>query len=355
MKKIAQSRWLAAWLLLGFATVGRGAEPILTYGTGDWPVKGLGNVRVRLRVSDKAPAVWAHVPWRRRDANPDAIATILVDASTGRRLTNVVRVAISRECGDLLLQPVTAPGEYYLYYLPYRTAGEWYFPSTIYLAHTNTADSSWAAAQATTAQQIRDGHGSGIPRAEVLEIQAINDFHRFDPMEITATAVELQQFSSLYGDRAYLLFPEDRRYPIRMTDELPVRWLQAGPNHPVEGEACQGEFYAFQVGLCAGRQAVEHVTASFEDLVGENGARIPASALRCFNLAGTNWLGQPITKTVSVGAGKVQALWFGIAVPESAAPQTYRGRDHLRGHECAGHEIAAAAQGAERALGRLGR
>ena len=59
--------------MLGIAPVGRGAEPILNYGTGDWPVKGLGNVRVRLRVSDKAPAVWAHVPWRGQDAKPEAI------------------------------------------------------------------------------------------------------------------------------------------------------------------------------------------------------------------------------------------------------------------------------------------
>ena len=114
MKKVARYHWLVAGLLLGIAQFGRGAEPILNYGTGDWPVKGLGNVRVRLRVSERAPAVWAHVPWRRRDAKPETIDTILMDASTGRRLTNVVRVSLSREAGDLLFQPVTVPGEYYL-------------------------------------------------------------------------------------------------------------------------------------------------------------------------------------------------------------------------------------------------
>ena len=325
MKRLARYRRLAVWLLLGIASFSFGAEPILNYGTGDWPVKGLGNVRVRLRVSERIPAVWAHVPWRRRDAKPESIDTILVDASTGRRLTNVVRINSSRESGDLLFQPVTVPGEYYLYYLPYRTVGEWYFPTTLYLEPTNTADVAWAAAQSATVRLIRAGHPSGIPRAEVLEIQAINDFHRFDPMEITATAAELQQFTARYGNRPYLLFPEDRRYPIRMTDELPVRWLQTGPNHLFDGEACQGEFYAFQVGFCAGRQTIEHITVSFEDLMGENGARIPASALRCFNLAGTNWLGHPIAKTVNVPAGKAQALWFGVAVPAGTLPQSYRG------------------------------
>ncbi len=31
------------------------------------------------------------------------------------------------------------------------------------------------------------------------------------------------------GTLAYLVFPEDRRFPIRMTDELPLRWVKAGP------------------------------------------------------------------------------------------------------------------------------
>ncbi len=140
-----------------------------------------------------------------------------------------------------------------------------------------------------------------------------------------------------------------------MTDELPVRWVQAGPNHPFEGEACQGEFYAFQVGFCAGRQAIKHIMVSFDDLVGENGAKIPASALRCFNLAGTNWLGQPITKTVNVPAGKVQALWFGIAVPESAAPQTYRGAVIFAATNAPATKLPVQLKVPRRAIGRCGR
>jgi hypothetical protein len=317
-----------SWLLLIWLAGGlrlAGAEGVLSYTIADWPVAGLGNARVRLAVSNNAEMVWAHVPWRRRDANPEQKATLLVDAATGRQVTNVIRVKVSRASGDFLFQPPTAPGEYYLYYLPFRTVGEGYCPTTLYLTPTNTADAAWAASCAPALERIKDGKPAGVPSAGVIDLQVIDDFHRFDPMEITATSEELKQLLSAQGSRPYLLFPEDRRNPIRMTDDLPLRWVQAGPGDSFKGEACRGEFYAFQIGLYASRQAIDDVSVTFGDLIGTDGARIPATALRCFNLSGTNWLGQPIHKTVHVPKGKVQALWLGVAVPQGAAAQTYRG------------------------------
>jgi hypothetical protein len=318
----------ACWLLLVWLAGGlrlADAEGVLRYTIGDWPVAGLGNARVRLSVSNSAEIVWAHVPWRRRDAHPEQKATLLVDAATGRQVTNVIRVKVSRESGDFLWQPPTAPGEYYLYDLPFQTVGEGYCPTTRYLAPTNMADAAWTASCAAAVERIKEGKPAGVPAADVLEMQAIDDFHRFDPMEITATSEELQPFLSAHASRPYLLFPEDRRKPIRMTDDLPLRWVQTGPGDSFKGEACRGEFYAFQVGLYASRQAIEDVAVTFGDLMGTDGRGIPATALRCFNLSGTNWLGQPIHKTVNVPKGKVQALWLGVAVPPEAAAQSYRG------------------------------
>ena len=318
----------ALWLLvvwLAGAVPLASAEGVLNYTVADWPTAGLGNARVRLAVSNNAEIVYAHVPWRRRDAEPERKATLLVDAATGKQLTNVIRVKVSRESGDFLFQPPTVPGEYYLYFLPFRSVGEWYFPTTLYLAPTNTADAAWTASCAPAMERIKEGKPAGVPTASVLDLQVVDDFHRFDPMEITATSEELKQFFGSHGSRPYLLFPEDRRDPIRMTEDLPLRWVQAGPRDSFKGEACRGEFYAFQVGLYASRQAIEQVSVGFGDLIGTDGARISATALRCFNLSGTNWLGQPIQKTVNVPKGKVQALWFGVAVPQDATAQTYRG------------------------------
>ena len=318
---------------LGLALTSLATEGVATYTTGDWPVPGLGNIRARITVSEKAEVVWAHIPWRRRDAKPENKDIIVVDAATGKRVTNVVCAKVSRECGDILFQPMTAPGDYFAYYLPFRTAGEWYFPSTLYVAPTNTADANWTSACAPVLESIKAGTPAAVPRAQLIDIQAINDFHRFDPMEVTATADETSRFMAKYGDRACLLFPEDRRYPIRMKDELPLRWLQAGPGQPFKGEPCKGEFYSFQVGLYACNQAIEDISVSFEDLIGAGGDIIPASAIRCFNLSGTNWLGKQIHKKVNVPKGKVQALWLGIAVPANLPAdlpaQTFRGQIKL--------------------------
>ncbi len=294
------------------------AESVLKYGTGDWPVPGLGNVRVRLLVTNKTEAVWAHVPWRRRDDKPEAKETILVDAATGQRVTNLIRVNLSQAVGDLVFQPITVPGEYYLYYLPFRTAGDWYFPTTIYLASTNTAASVWRSNCAPAVQFIREGRMPAIPRAQAIEIQAINDFHRFDPMEVTATPEELRRLLDAFSSRPYLLFAEDRTRPIRMTDALPLRWVQAGPSSSFSGQPCRGEFYAFQVGLYASQSPIEDVTVSFTDLQAGNGDSIPAENCRCFNLAGTNWLGQPIRKYDNVPKGMVQEFWLGVAIPKDA-------------------------------------
>jgi len=286
-----------------------------------WNPKGLGNIRARLKVNENAPAVWAHIPWRRRDADPEKKDTIVVDAATGNRVNNVIPARITREFGDLLFQPETVPGEYYVYYLPFKTVGEWYFPSTVYLAPTNAADPAWA----TTCRSAFLGRPQTLPTAELIDIQAIDDFHRFDPMEIIPTADEMRPFLERYGNQPFLVFLEDRRYPIRMTRELPLRWVQQGPARPFTGEACRGEFYSFQAGVYAGTTNVEKLAVTCSDLLGSHGERIPAAGIRCFNLDGTNWLGAPMHKTVRLSKGQVQALWLGLQVPKEAPAQTYHG------------------------------
>jgi hypothetical protein len=278
------------------------------YGLASWPEKGFGNHRAVLRVSQPAAAVWAHIEWRRRDPHPEAKDIRVFDARTGERVTNLLRVNVTREFGDLVFQPKTAPGEYHVYYLPYDPPGTGPFgDGGSYFPPEDTADPAWRESV---------GDWQKLPQAEVVEIQARGEFHRMDPMEVIATQDETQALLAAHpGD--YLLFPEDRRYPIRMFEDLPYRWIERGPTAEFAGEAQPGEYYALQIGVYAARRPIDGVALRFSDLRGD-GRPIPASAFTCFNLTGNDWLGRPMTKTFPVGLGKVRPLWVGVQVPKGA-------------------------------------
>lgn len=157
--------------------------------------------------------------------------------------------------------------------------------------------------------------------------QAVSQFDAFTLMEQTAGDAELEKMLASHPDQAYLLFPEDRRNPIRMTDALPAHWVKAGPQTTFEGTAQRGEFYVFQIGVFAARRAIAELDLAFEDLApeSETGPTIPASAIRCFNQGGVDWKGRPFEKTVAVARSKVRALWFGVQVPRELPPGHYTG------------------------------
>ena len=330
---ILKPRWLAGLLatVLG-AALGADSSENVPYGVGDWP-EALGNQRARIRVEQPADAVWVHLPWRRRDAAPERIEVQIIDAATNQPVKNVLRANIRPQFGDLLFQPPTAPGEYFVYYLPYKSEGPWYFPTTVYLPPNDTAEPAWTAACAGLAARLRQGDTDGLPTARVLEFQAINAFHRRDPMEIVAAEDEVQTLLAAHPEQPFLLFPEDRRNPIRMPDSLPVCWVQREANGPFTGEACRGEFYAWQIGVFAARQPLEELAVEFSELrpaADPAGAPLSAAGATCFNLRGVDWLGRPLHKPVNVPQGQVQALWCGVAIPGEVAAGQYCGTATVR-------------------------
>ena len=125
------------------------------------------------------------------------------------------------------------------------------------------------------------------------------------------------------------MFTEGRENPIRPALGMQEAWTsQADRSQPAfEGEARPGEFYVFQIGIQA-MQDIGPLAISFGPLAGERRS-VPASALRCLSLGGTNHLGRPFSKSISVPAGKIQALWVGVDVPASAHG-LYSGTAHLR-------------------------
>ncbi len=293
--------------------------------TGAWAADSLGNHRAVVRVTTGAEAVRVRIPWRRRDIGPENKEVLLYDPA-GRRIDDLVRIAIGREEGLLAFRPAAGPGEYFVYYLPYVSSGRNY-PRVSYPEPVDRADPAWRARHRLREEELPAGAWRRLPEAVTVALEAVDDFHSFWPMEVIATGGETAALKARFPDRDFLLFPESRSFPIRMTDDLPQRWTAAGPSPGLRLEAQRGEYVAFQVGVWAMGRFLEEVRVVFTPLVGAGGRPvIPADSLTCFNTGGVDWTGRAFRRSVAVDSGKVQALWCGLQVPPEAAPGSYTGR-----------------------------
>lgn len=300
-----------AFALLLFCTA-KAQETPFVVATQSWNADSLGNHRAVISVIQQAQAVQVKLPWRRRDQHPELKRIIVQDGQSGARIRNVKFIAVNREAGELVFEPVSGAGTYYIYYLPMRNEGRSNYPRGVYLKPDTTAAAEWLNQLPATPAA-----------ATVLQFESINQLHSLYPMEIIATAAEkaalLQQHQS-----PFLIFPEERNYPIIMTGDLPYRWVKKGPQQQITGTADRGEWFAFQIGLYA-QQATGPVVIRFSKLTGPKGTSIPSGKLTCINLEGTTYDAKPLKKTVTVDAGKVQAFWCGLDVPEQALPGVYKG------------------------------
>ena len=291
------------------------------YGVGIWNADSLGNHRVIVSVDKPADAVLATIDWRRRDLNPEAKNLIVVDAATGERITNVCRFTIDRERGEVVFQPQTVPGEYYIYYLKNVMSGSPYYPTVNYPAFENTASADWIKKNKLSGKKA-----PALPAAKVVQFQAINELNSFYPMEVIATSNETARLLKEHPGEKYILFTEDRKFPIRMTTDIPYKWIADNRHDFFYGQADKGEYYVFQLGVWAARSNVENLHVDFSALTNKaTGEQIPASSFTCFNTEGTDVTGTVFEKNCSVDKGKVQALWVGTQLPEHLSAGTYQG------------------------------
>lgn len=299
--------------------------PSVEFGVGPcWPHE-LGDVRAIVSVPVGSGTVRVHIPWRRRDSDPQAKEIIVRDAQTGKTVENVAIIAVNREYGDIVFESSISSRTYEIYYMPYTVTPTAWAYSVAYGHAEPRAQAAWLDSHSLTPALLDSGQWKTLPQASVKIIQARTDFDRFDPMEVIATKDETDNLVAMQPGRPFLLFPQDRQFPIRMTDDLPQRWIQDGPSDKFRGTARRGEFFVFQVGIYACRTDVQILSIASSDLKSASGARIPASAVCCFNLGGTDWLGREFSKNVAISQGKVGALWFGAQIPKETVAGTYQG------------------------------
>lgn len=293
------------------------AQPVI-YKAADnnWNADSLGNHRAVLQFNGTGPYAKAVIGWRRNDTDPWDKRIIVTDAA-GNKISNVHTVQVDQEKGTVLFEPVSGKGTYYVYYMPYKNEGRSNYPKGVYLAPEQTADPKWEEAAV-----LLDNLHMKV-NTQLKSFESINALNSFYPMEVTATVKEVATLISRSPRTDYLVFPEDRLYPIRMTSQLPQRWVQQGPKPQFSGAAAKGEYYAFQLGVYA-LQHLEEVTVRFSAL--KNGTNsIAAGQLSCINTSGIDYTGLPFTRTVDIPSQKVQALWCGIDVPADTKPGIYNG------------------------------
>ncbi len=300
-------------VLLPTSSVAQPATPY-TIAASPWP-EHFGNHRAIIEIEEPADAVRVQFLWRRHDPGVQKRRLIVVDAETGEEVGNILRVQVSPELCDIVAGPITKPGRYFSDHLPYEVVGGWGSYNKDYFKPESPPAPSWAS----SVQSDLDS----ITRAKVTTIQSRTPFDSFFPMEVISTENEKSKLLSSTDD-PYLLFPESREFPIRMRDEIPLKWLDQ-ERRSFKGSALRNEYYAFQVGVVAARHALDRVKVIPSDLKEDKGGIIPSSSVTCFNTDGVDPDGSRFSKNIHVDKGSVQALWLGVDVKADTKPGKYRG------------------------------
>ena len=301
----------------------------IPYGIGTWDPEGLGNHRAVIFVEKPAGAAQVTVPWRRLDKveNKDLI---VIDALTNQRIKNIYCVQKNKESGEIVFEPVSGQGTYYLYYMPCRNGGSGWFPDVIYEKPSKTYDHTW---------KTRTSNSINKQIARTIAFESQNNYHSFYPMEVPVNQEELVELLKTCKEEDFLLFPEDRNFPVRMTETIPLRWYNKGVNTPFEGSALKDESYAWQVGIFSPFKQLKDVKLTFSDLKSEAGSLIAADAFKCINMGGTDHLGKKFQRIVTIPKGEVRSMWIVTDIPEDQSPGVYKGKVEVWAENTASYTV----------------
>ncbi|KLT66093.1 glycoside hydrolase domain-containing protein [Pedobacter sp. BMA] len=279
-----------------------------TNGNGAWNPDSLGNHRVVIFFKGVGKVAHTRIFWRRRDEHP-GLKGMIVQNEKGKNVRILGTENFSRESADIYFE---APnhGKYYVYYMPYKNEGRSNYPKSTYLKANNIKLS---------------GSDKVAINASPLEIQSIDSFNSFYPMEVIATAKETAALVSRYPNKPFLVFPEDRMFPVKMQRDLPYRWIRQGPSKVFVGSASRGENYSFQLGIYALKQLTD-VKVSFGDLRSAKGNSISSKYITCINTNGTGYDSKPLINVVTVNKGNVQPLWITVNIPKNMPAGVYKGK-----------------------------
>ncbi|MEI6901227.1 MAG: glycoside hydrolase domain-containing protein, partial [Bacteroidota bacterium] len=244
---------------------------------------------------------------------------LIISAATGDTVSNIYRYQVNNERCRIAFGPVNKAGTYYFYYLPYEVQKDYGNYGKDYLKPEKSPSVEWVKNN----QLVNLPNLDNFLVSKVTRLESRSSFDSFYPMEVIPLASEKRALYSKFKND-YLIFPEDRTFPIRMKDEIPLKWVEKGPSGKFSGEAFKNEYYVFQIGVYAAKKELQNIMVEFSSFDGLN-FKIPASSLTCFNTGGIGPYGQPFEKRVDLPKGYVQPLWIGIDIPKEISNGIYRG------------------------------
>jgi hypothetical protein len=275
-----------------------------------WNSDSLGNHRAVVQFMGTGKIAHVKINWRRRDEHPELKGIIIQNAS-GRIMQTIGTDKLTRESADIYFEPSGA-GQYYVYYLPYKNEGRSNYPKGVYLKPQNNTN------------LLNDAKNTPI-NTNVVEIQSVDAFNSFFPMEVIATTKETDALKAKYPSDAFLVFPENRMHPIKMQRDLPYRWIQKGVSNSFSDVASKGENYTFQLGVYALTE-LKDVKITFGDLKSSTGKTILAKFINCLNTDGISYDNKSLKEVVNVAKGNIQAMWLTLNIPKSTSAGLYAGK-----------------------------
>lgn len=318
MKNLQKLTLLLACISLNFTLLPGQALNWTTAGV-PWP-ESFGSQRAIVEIGKPATSVEIDLLWRRHDHNPEERRFLLIEASSGDTIKNISRLEVNTEHCHLRFGPVTKPGIYYFYFLPFNVVEGCGYYGKDYLKQESVADPNWLGLNPS----------ENPLHAKITGIECRTSFDSFYPMEIIPTGQEKSIFLKKFTDPV-LYFTESRDNPIRMKDEIPLKWVQSGTSNRFTGTALQNEYYAFQIGVLASMRDIAELEVKAGNLTNSGKSGEPGISLTCFNTQGIDPYGTSFTKKLNIQKGKVQALWIGADVPGNAKPGKYSGQITITG------------------------
>jgi hypothetical protein len=313
---ILMKRFVISALLIFFCSVCFSQEIKYISKNNDWDADSLGNHRVVIIVVDTPSRVaLATINWRRSDQHPELKDVIVVDSTTSKQVLNT-SITSTRESAMLYFEPFKADSKYFVYYLPYKVDRKSNYPNAKYWKPMQTAKRDWL----DLLPSIKN-----VCTTRVESIQSINAINSFYPMEVIAKSAEFDTLASKNPGKTYFVFTEDRLHSIRMKHDIPQRWILKGLKNVFEGEAQQGENFAYQLGIVPATKDIQEVKVLFSGLKSKAGDSIAASVMSCINTNGIDFKGDTFSKAVNVLKHDVQALWCLVNIPANTAAGVYEG------------------------------